>query len=123
MVVKDLVALPDTSQVFLGQGVLDPGPDRGPIFVSNFWKELTKLLKIDLRTSTAYHPQTDGLTERTNQTIEAYLRAFCSYQQDDWVDYLPLGEFAFNNHENSSTHQTPFFSTHQKESPSSRFKS
>ena len=83
--------------------------DRGSVFISHFWKELTALLRIDLRTSTAYHPQTDGLTERTNQTIESYLRAFCSYQQDDWVDYLPLGEFAFNNHENESTKQTPFF--------------
>ncbi|KAJ3476377.1 hypothetical protein NLI96_g11201 [Meripilus lineatus] len=86
--------------------------DRGSIFVSQFWKELTMLLRINLRTSTAYHPQTDGLTERTNQTIEAYLHAFCSYQQDDWVDYLPLGEFAFNNNENSSTKQTPFFANY-----------
>jgi transposase InsO family protein len=83
--------------------------DRGSLFVSNFWRSLMTLLKVDLRTSTAYHPQTDGLTERTNQTLEAYLRAFCSYQQDDWVDYLPLAEFSFNNLENSSTHQTPFF--------------
>ncbi|GBE80968.1 Transposon Tf2-12 polyprotein [Sparassis crispa] len=57
----------------------------------------------------AYHPRTDGLTERMNQTLEMYLRAYSSYQQDDWVDYLPLAEFAFNNHVNSSTNQTPFF--------------
>jgi len=86
--------------------------DRGSIFISKFWSELTSLLKIDIRTSTAYHPQTDGLTERTNQTLETYLRAYCSYQQDDWVDYLPLAEFAFNNLENSSTHQTPFFANY-----------
>jgi hypothetical protein len=42
--------------------------------------------------------------------LETYLRAYVSYQQDDWIDYLPLAEFAFNNHENSSTKQTPFFS-------------
>jgi hypothetical protein len=66
-------------------------------------------LQIDARTSTAYHPQTDGLTERTNQTLETYLRAYVSYQQNDWVDYLPLAEFAFNNLENESTKQTPFF--------------
>lgn len=83
--------------------------DRGSLFVSHFWKELTTLLQVDHRTSTAYHPQTDGLTERTNQTLETYLRAYCSYQQDDWVDYLPVAEFAFNNAENSSTKQTPFF--------------
>ncbi|KAJ3473638.1 hypothetical protein NLI96_g12900 [Meripilus lineatus] len=83
--------------------------DRGSVFVSKFWTELTTLLQIDHRASTAYHPQTDGLTERTNQTLETYLRAYCSYQQDDWVDYLPVAEFAFNNSENSSTKQTPFF--------------
>ncbi|KAL7280850.1 hypothetical protein ACG7TL_005794 [Trametes sanguinea] len=86
--------------------------DRGSTFVSSFWKELTALLRVQLRHSTAYHPQTDGLTECTNQTLEAYLRAYVSYQQDDWVDYLPLAEFAFNNHVNSSTKQTPFFATY-----------
>jgi len=86
--------------------------DRGSIFVSKFWSELLSLLKIDARASTAYHPQTDGLTERTNQTIETYLRAYCSYQQDDWVDYLPLGEFSFNNLDNSSTNHSPFFANY-----------
>ena len=86
--------------------------DRGSTFVSEFWRELTSLLQVELRHSTAYHPQTDGLTERTNQTLEGYLRAYVSYQQDDWVDYLPLAEFAFNNHVNSSTKQTPFFATY-----------
>lgn len=84
--------------------------DRGSLFVSNFWTSFCSRLGIDPRTSTAYHPQTDGLTERTNQTLETYLRAYCSYQQDDWVDYLPLAEFAFNNLENASTKHTPFFS-------------
>ena len=65
-----------------------------------------------MRTSTAYHPRTNGLTERTNQTLETYLRAYCSYQQDDWVDYLPLAEFAFNNLENSSTKITPFYANY-----------
>lgn len=86
--------------------------DRGSTFVSKFWKELMNLLKTEIKTSTAYHPQTNGLTERTNQTLETYLRAYCSYQQDDWVDYLPLAEFAFNNSENSSTKQTPFYANY-----------
>src|ERR1700709_401985 len=86
--------------------------DCGSIFVSKFWKELTSHLSISIDTSTAYHPQTDGLTERTNQTLETYLRAYCSYQQDDWVDYLPLAEFAFNNLKNSSLKQTPFFANY-----------
>ena len=83
--------------------------DRGSVFVSQFWREVMRLIDVKLKPSTAYHPQTDGLTERTNQTLETYLRAYCSYQQDDWVDYLALAEFAFNNLVNSSTQQTPFF--------------
>jgi hypothetical protein len=44
-----------------------------------------------------------------NQTLKTFLHAFCSYQQDDWFDYLPLTEFAFNNSKNSSIQQTPFY--------------
>ncbi|ESK83996.1 hypothetical protein Moror_11546, partial [Moniliophthora roreri MCA 2997] len=83
--------------------------DRDKLFISKFWQELMSLLQTDIRTSTAYHPQTDGLTERSNQVLEIYLRSYCSYHQDDWVDYLPLAEFSFNNLENASTQQTPFF--------------
>ncbi|KAJ3527189.1 hypothetical protein NMY22_g9879 [Coprinellus aureogranulatus] len=86
--------------------------DRGSVLISNFWKALTTRLDVKLRHSTAYHPRTDGLTERTNQTLETYLRAYCSYQQDDWVDYLPLAEFIFNDAENSSTKTTPFFANY-----------
>lgn len=83
--------------------------DRGPTFVSSFFSSLMKLVGSKMTPSTAYHPKTDGLTERTNQTLESYLRAYCSYQQDDWVDYLPLAEFAFNNAINSSTQVSPFY--------------
>ena len=57
--------------------------DQGPVFMSNFWKELTSLLQIKLNTSMAYHPQTNGLTEQTNQMLETYLHAYYSYQQDN----------------------------------------
>lgn len=83
--------------------------DRGSLFVSYFWKTLCSQLQIQINTSTSYHPRTDGLTERTNQTLETYIRAYCSYQQDDWVDYLPLAEFVFNNSMNTSIKMTPFF--------------
>lgn len=86
--------------------------DRGSTFVSQFWRELTRHLQTELKHLTAYHPQTDGLTECTNQTLETYLRAYVSYQQDDWVDYLPLAEFAFNNAVNLSTNQTPFYANY-----------
>ena len=83
--------------------------DRGSIFVSSFLTNLMSLVGTKMRPSTAYHPQTDGLTERTNQTLKTYLRAYTSYQQDDWVNYLALAEFSFNNRTNSSTQQSPFF--------------
>ncbi|KAF8750365.1 Reverse transcriptase (RNA-dependent DNA polymerase) [Rhizoctonia solani] len=71
--------------------------DRGSIFVSQFWTRLHKLIGVRLKHLTAYHPRTNGQTKRINQILEAYLRCYTSYQQDDWVDYLPLAEFAYNN--------------------------
>jgi hypothetical protein len=73
-----------------------------------FTCKLYKLLGIKLATSTAYHPQTDGQTERVNQVLEGYLHTFTSRQQDDWDDFLPTGEFQYNNTVHSSTQQTPF---------------
>jgi transposase InsO family protein len=82
--------------------------DRGPQFIAGFTRELYRLLGIKLATSTAYHPQTDGQTERFNQELEGYLRNFTSQRQDDWDELLPLGEFTHNNHLHASTQQTPF---------------
>ena len=82
--------------------------DRGPQFVAEFMRELYRLLGIELASSTAYHPQTDGQTERVNQELEQYLRLFVGERQDDWHGLLPLAEFSYNNHAHSSTQQTPF---------------
>ena len=82
--------------------------DRGPQFVSGFIRELYNVLGIKMATSTAYHPQTDGQTERANQEIEQYLRVFVNHRQDDWAEWLPLAEFAHNNKVQASTRQTPF---------------
>ena len=71
--------------------------DRGPQFISEFWKALMKRLKIDVKLSTAFHPQTDGKSERINAITEQYIRAYCSYLQDDWVDWLPIAEFCGNS--------------------------
>jgi hypothetical protein len=60
--------------------------DRGSTFVSKFMRELYRLLGIKIAASTAYHPQTDGQTERVNQEIEQYLRTFVNHRQDDWMD-------------------------------------
>ena len=70
--------------------------DRGLQFVSKFTRELCRLLGIEQNISTAYHPQTDGQTERVNQELEQYLRAFCNFQQDNWSSLLPYAEFAHN---------------------------
>jgi transposase InsO family protein len=83
--------------------------DRGPQFASRFWKHLCFCLKIDPRLSTAFHPQTDGQTERVNAVVEQHLRAYVTYLQDDWVDYLFLAEFAGNNQVSDTTSLSPFF--------------
>ena len=82
--------------------------DRGSLFTSQFWPSLCYFVSIKRRLSTAFHPQTDGHTERQNSTLEAYLRSFVSFEQDNWVQYLPMAEFAFNNSKHSSTGLTPF---------------
>ena len=86
--------------------------DRGSIFTSHFWKSLTKLLGVNGRLSTSFHPQTDGQTERMNQTVEQYLRIYCNYQQDNWYDYLSLAEFAYNNAYQSSIKCSPFYANY-----------
>lgn len=83
--------------------------DRGTQFVADFTRELYHRLGITISASTAYHPQSDGQTERVNVEVETYLRAYCSYRQDDWDELLPSAEFAYNNHIHSSTQQTPFW--------------
>ena len=71
-------------------------------------KEICRLLGITQNISTAYHPRTDGQSERTNQWIEQYLRFWVNHQQDNWNHYLPLAEFAHNSWPNETTKQTPF---------------
>ena len=86
--------------------------DRGSIFVSSFIRDLYRKLGIKGNPSTAYHPQTDGQTERMNQEIETYLRIFTNHRQDDWPNWLPLAAFAYRNRVHSATGYSPFFMTH-----------
>ncbi|KAF6783741.1 reverse transcriptase domain protein [Colletotrichum sojae] len=86
--------------------------DRGSNWVSDFWKEFCSLTGITQLLSTAYHPQTDGGTERYNQEIQAILRAFVTYAQDDWGDQLPMVQLALRNRTSSSTGVSPFFFEH-----------
>jgi transposase InsO family protein len=77
--------------------------DQGPQFISNFLKELYKLLNIDGAPSTAYHPQTNGQTEHANQEVEQYLHIYTNYQQDNWSDWLDIIEFALNDQIHTGT--------------------
>ena len=83
--------------------------DRDPRFTGHFWKTLFDILGTRLAMSTAYHPQTDGQTERANRTLEDMLRAFVNIHHDDWDLFLPALEFAYNNSKQASTGFSPFF--------------
>lgn len=86
--------------------------DRGQQFVAAFWKHLTQRLDITNLLSTAYHPETDGQTERMNAILEQYLRVYVSYLQDDWSEWLPLAEFASNSVRSEATGVSPFFANY-----------
>ena len=83
--------------------------DRGTQFVNEFWSYVCKTLGITHALSTAYHPETDGQTERVNAIFEQYLRAYVNYNQDDWPEWLSLSEFTANNADSAATGFSPFF--------------
>ena len=68
-----------------------------------------RLLDVSQDMSTAYHPQTDGQTERVNQVLEQYLRTCCAWDQKGWLELLPYAEFCYNNTVHSATKVTPFY--------------
>ncbi|MCO5570945.1 hypothetical protein L7F22_024675 [Adiantum nelumboides] len=82
--------------------------DRDGRFLSDMWQELFKLLGTQLRFSSAYHPQTDGQTERINQGIEDYIRSYVQADQKDWADFLEVLEFQYNSSVHTGTGYAPF---------------
>ncbi|WVZ80151.1 LOW QUALITY PROTEIN: hypothetical protein U9M48_027650 [Paspalum notatum var. saurae] len=82
--------------------------DRGSQFTSRFWEQLHDSLDSKLRFSTAYHPQTDGQTERTNQILEDMLRACAIQYGTSWDKSLPYAEFSYNNSYQASLKKSPF---------------
>jgi hypothetical protein len=64
---------------------------------------------MEMALSTAYHPQMDGQTEQLNQELEQYLQLYINCMQTDWVDWLPITEFTYNNCKHSATSFLPFF--------------
>ena len=82
--------------------------DRDPRFTARFWQSLQAALGTQLLFSTAFHPQTDGQSERTIQILEDILRACVMDFKGSWEDHLPLVEFAYNNSYQSSIEMAPF---------------
>jgi hypothetical protein len=82
--------------------------DRDPKFTSRFWRSLHQILGIKLLMSTAEHPQTDGQSEATVKIVQKLIRPFV-FQDQDWEQLLPSLEFAYNDTQQSSTGQTPFY--------------
>lgn len=86
--------------------------DRDTRFTAKFSQTLWALLGVKQKLSTSFHPQTDGQTERLNQTLEQYLRCFTTYKQDNWAALLPLAQFAYNNSVNATTGVTPYYANY-----------
>ena len=82
--------------------------DRDPCFTSHFRQELCKNLDIQQNISTTYHPQTDGASERTNQSLEQYLRLYCSTKQNTWHTWLPIVQYTKNSWPSATMKKTPF---------------
>jgi len=82
--------------------------DRGPQFIARFWEQMQESLGTKLIRSSAYHPQTDGQTERINQILEDMLRACVIQYGKNWVKCLALAEFSYNNSYQSSLQMAPF---------------
>jgi hypothetical protein len=82
--------------------------DRDRIFTSNLWQALFKSMDIKLHLSSAYHPETDGQTERVNQCLENYLRCMCFATPKKWHSWLSLAEWWYNSSYHTSLNMTPF---------------
>lgn len=81
--------------------------DRDRIFTSHFWSELFQLANVKLCRSTAYHPQSDGQTERLNQCLETYLRCFVHATPTKWSKWLTSAEFWYNTSSHSAIGRSP----------------
>ena len=86
--------------------------NQGPQFNSQFWNATLKNLNIQCNLSSAFHPQSDGQMERTNQTLEQYLRIYADPDQLNWVSNLPLAELAYNSTYHDSIEMSPFMATY-----------
>lgn len=88
--------------------------DRDKLFMSEFWSRLHELTGVQLRMSSAYHPQSDGTTERANRTMTQMLRQCVRSDQRDWASRLPAIEFAMNSAHSATTGYAPFYLSHSR---------
>jgi hypothetical protein len=96
-------------RVFANYGLPDKLiSDRGPQFASKTFRDLLERLRINSALSTAFHPQTDGGTERVNQEVEAYLAIYCSANPATWSQALPILQFVHNSRKHADRTHTPF---------------
>ena len=108
------VTAPEVARLFVDHVMKSHGcpksivSDRDKNFTSHFWQTVCELWQIEQLMSTAFHPQTDGQTERVNRVLEEYLRSYVNPLHDDWDQYLPMAEFAINNSKQASTGMSPF---------------
>ena len=116
VVVRSDIDTPGLAAVFVqkfilaGLGVPDSiVSDWGSVFTLTFWSAVCYHLKVHRRLLTAFHPQTNGQMEQQNLMLEQYLQAYVAYQQDDWVEWLPLAKFTYNNSWQSTTGESPFY--------------
>lgn len=109
------VTAPELSQLFMREVVRLHGvpesilSDRDPRFTAHFWRAFWDQLGTKLTMSTAFHPQTDGQTERSNRTLEEMIRAYVNWSHNDWDQHLSVLEMAFNNSKQASTGHSPCY--------------
>ena len=115
------VTAPELADIFLREVVRLHGvpesilSDRDPRFTAHFWRAFWTQLGTTLTMSTAYHPQSDGQTERANRTLEEMLRSVINFRQDDWDQHLSSAEMAINNAKQASTGFSPFYLNYGQE--------
>ena len=85
-------------------------------FINKFWKHLCRRLGIKHASTTVYHSQGDGQTEQLNQPLEAYLKAYVNWEQNDWEKWLNLTEMTYNNFRHDATGMSPFFTNYERHS-------
>jgi hypothetical protein len=89
--------------------------DRDKLFTSKFWAALAAYIGMKRKLTTAFHPQTNGGNERMNQVVEAYLRCYVNYEQNNWVPLLPIAQFSYNSSVTETTQISLFRANYRYE--------